>query len=114
MGAEAWGDPGPGFAAVTALVIVVTSHSKGPWRAVQGLPHTILAQGHVSGHPAGSGQKENRHQLFDSLPVSDLGHFCSCVIDPSRAQGFTQLPGDAGASPELPRAETGLGVWLQL
>ena len=29
MGAEAWGDPGPGFAIVTAGVVVVTSHSKG-------------------------------------------------------------------------------------
>lgn len=47
------------------------------------MPHTILAQGHVGGHPAGSGQKENQHQLFDSLPVSDLGHFCSCVIEQS-------------------------------
>ena len=29
MGAEAWGDAGPGFATVTGQVIVVTSHSKG-------------------------------------------------------------------------------------
>lgn len=71
---------------------MVASHSKGisgPWWAIQGLPHAILTQGHTTSHLAGAGQVEKRRQLFNALPVSDSGSFCSPVIDQSGAQGFT-------------------------